>query len=92
MHRCNNPHEVAWFTYNSGNSVHGVGLLAPNELGSYDMSGNVLEWVWEGGSRRYCLRGSCYAFDNYCTVWSYADMYAIYGYVQHGVRICRTTY
>lgn len=88
----NNIYEVAWFTNNSGNSVHGVGLLASNELGIYDMSGNVHEWVWEGGGRRYCLGGSCYDFNNYCTVWSVNDMYAIDGYVQHGVRICRTSY
>jgi len=27
--------------------VHPVGYKAANELGTYDMTGNVLEWVWD---------------------------------------------
>ncbi|MBN2164979.1 MAG: SUMF1/EgtB/PvdO family nonheme iron enzyme [Marinilabiliaceae bacterium] len=36
--------EVAWYWLNAGGKKHEVGLKQPNELGLYDMSGNVSEW------------------------------------------------
>ncbi len=36
--------EVAWYYSNSGKETQEVGKKAPNELGLYDMSGNVREW------------------------------------------------
>lgn len=35
---------VAWYEANSMGMTHDVGLKAPNELGLYDMTGNVREW------------------------------------------------
>lgn len=35
--------EVAWCLPHAGGRIHEVGELAPNELGLYDMSGNVVE-------------------------------------------------
>ncbi len=40
----NIPFEVAWARQNSGNKTHPAGALGSNELGIYDMSGNVWEW------------------------------------------------
>lgn len=40
----NNAAEVAWFERNSENVSHPVGLLRSNELGIFDMSGNIWEW------------------------------------------------
>ena len=35
---------VAWYDGNSGSTIHPLGQKSPNELGLYDMSGNVYEW------------------------------------------------
>lgn len=42
----NDVDEVAWYEDNN-DGCKPVALKKPNELGIYDMSGNVWEWVWD---------------------------------------------
>ena len=82
-----NYDEVAWCENNSGDVTQHVGTKRPNELGIYDMSGNVWEWCqdWFGPypsescvnptgpetGTERVVRGGC--------MWGH-------------VRFCRTTY
>lgn len=43
----NDLNQAGWYEGNSGGEVHEVGLKLSNELGLFDMSGNVHEWVWD---------------------------------------------
>ena len=52
--------EVGWYTGNSGNQLHEVKQLKANELGIYDMSGNVLEWCQDWYSSTYYQKSEEY--------------------------------
>ena len=43
----NQADQVAWYKENLTIYFQPVGLKSPNELGIYDMSGNMWEWCWD---------------------------------------------
>lgn len=45
--------EVAWYSDNSREETHEVGKKQANELGIYDMTGNVFEWCWDWYGENY---------------------------------------
>jgi len=49
----NNLDEVAWYGGNSDRKPHPVGKKKPNDLGVYDMTGNLCEWCWDWFDGRY---------------------------------------
>ena len=55
--------DVGWYYNNSNAKTHPVGQKQPNELGLYDMSGNVREWVmdqWHGNYKNAPGNGSAW--------------------------------
>ena len=74
---------VAWFYENSGDTTHPVKQKMPNELGIYDMCGNVLE-----PCIGRVIKGGCYAFDKqYCQVASWEDDSITSYLCWHGLRL-----
>lgn len=78
----NNLQSVGWYYDNSGDCTHPVGTKLDNELGLYDMSGNVVEYtsdfVTDQNDYSYgvlCIaRGGCYCgSDGACRAYAHAE-------------------
>lgn len=69
----NSIDDVAWYEVNSNATRHEVATKQPNELGFYDMSGNVWEYTssTESNTSRKYYYGGCFSSTaNLCTVSS----------------------
>lgn len=50
--------EVAWFADNSGEKYAEIGLKKPNEMGLYDLLGNVSEWTMDQYDETFYAKSS----------------------------------
>jgi len=93
---------VAWHKNNAGGMLHNVGEKQPNELGLYDMSGNLWEWCRDSYNEYttefypdplfswgepYVLRGGSWTyFPTYCRVTA-RDSYSDQPSIANGFRV-----
>ena len=93
----NNVDAVAWYWTNSGSSgstTHDVGIKEPNELGLFDMSGNVWEFCFDvfSGARRVIRGGSYNALSGQCLVGDRINSSAPYSSSPNvGFRVVRSS-
>ena len=84
----NNIGKVAWFSNNSSNSIKDVKKKLPNELGLYDMSGNLAEYCGTVDGHEVYRGGDFKSPASECTIS--AREVVSYGKIpgQHGMRLC----
>jgi len=86
---------VGWYDGNSGGKTHEVGTKKANELGIYDMSGNVWEWCfdqWESTGANRVMRGGSWNNYAYSARVSNRDYTGpSYGDYDFGFRVVRSS-
>jgi sulfatase modifying factor 1 len=81
------------------NKTQPVGLKAPNELGLFDMSGNIREWCWDwhgeslgidSGSERVWRGGGWLGSEEACMPSFRGNLEPYWKYNDTGFRVCRS--
>ncbi len=87
----NNLSDVAWCAYNSNERTHEVGTKTPNEVGLYDMTGNVSEWVADQFDKdtRFVKGGSWSDDASNSVITSTEKVPAKYKSTTIGFRVCQ---
>lgn len=85
--------EVGWYDENSYNEAKPVGLKDPNDLGLYDMSGNVYEWCADWfGEKYYELCHEKGTVFNPCGPEGGVTRVLRGGYFFNSARLCRVSF
>jgi len=89
-----NLNDVAWYKGNSGSTTHEVKTKQPNELGIYDMSGNVYEWCQDryGSYSSSAQTNPTGSTSGYSRVhrgggWNSAAAHCVVGYRDYGTSL-----
>ena len=83
---------VAWYNLNSDLRVHEVAQKNPNELGIYDMSGNVWEWCYDNSFNNVfrVIRGGAWHSDKTkCRVSYRGHLTGVPEFIFNGFRVVR---
>lgn len=83
--------EVAWYYGDAGSVSHEIGVKLSNEMGIYDMSGNVCEWTNSNYNKNKIFRGgSWYDSLTQCELKEWTHSEAGFWYIYVGFRIARS--